>query len=82
MARIIAITPSLIGDSRKYTPAYIAGVLVHESSHNLDNKYGITDYYITENMAYLREIAVLKILGVPQQDIDSLEKTRQRVLKE
>jgi len=55
------------------TPEYIAAALVHEACHLCNNS--------GEKVAYLRQIATLRILGASQKDIDDEERTLIRALQ-
>lgn len=57
------IYPKLTQDFKRYTPEYLAGVLVHEACHNT-----ITHYYgeQSEKACYAHELAVFKALDAPQ----------------
>ena len=56
------IVPTLTSNSKRYTPMFLAGVLVHEACHATDWNY---DKPITEKDAYAHELATFKILDAP-----------------
>jgi hypothetical protein len=62
---------------------YTASVIVHEATHlcNAQNENIIANNKIDENIAYLRGITVLRILGAPQSLIDGTEATRLSVIR-
>ena len=67
--------------SDKYNSIYVAGALAHEATHSCNAKSGIViGSSQDENIAYLREISTLRIIGAYQQDIDSTERTRLQVI--
>lgn len=78
----ISIGKGLVNDKGRYNPIFLAGVLVHESLHNFNNKYGIVTAKPQENIAFLHEIAVLRILGAPQYQIDGQEMSRLRLINQ
>ncbi len=57
------IYPKLTQDSKRYTPEYLAGVLVHEACHNTITNY---DREQSEKVCYAHELAVFKTLDAPQ----------------
>jgi hypothetical protein len=74
----LQLSPSLFRDKDIIG---IAGTLVHESVHLGDRRYNpFVDSSITQNNAYQHQIAVLRILGASQKDIDLVEATRNRVI--
>jgi len=76
---VIELSPRLFQDK---DVKCIAGTLVHESVHLCDKSYNASiDIPTTENNAYLHQIAVLRILGASQSEIDGIEQTRIRVTK-
>jgi len=77
----VSISAHLIALDDNYKNAYIAAVITHEALHGVNNKYEI-DIKTQENLSYLREMNVLRILEVPQQQIDNIERTRQRILNQ
>lgn len=81
LGRNVRISSYLISINDGYKNAYIAAVLTHEALHAVNNKYGM-DIKEQENQSYLREMNVLRILEVPQQQIDNIERTRQRILNQ
>lgn len=76
----ICIGKDLLKDSALNNPIFVASVLVHESIHNANCKYGIIDKKAQENIAYLHDINVLRILNAPQYLIDNSEQTRKEVM--
>jgi hypothetical protein len=76
----INICTSLLNRSNLSTE-YIASVLVHEAVHLCNVRYYFSDIRQNENMAYLRGIATLQILGATQEEIIGTELTRQKVVK-
>jgi hypothetical protein len=61
---------------------FTASVIVHEATH-LCNAYGgiAPGGKEDENIASLRDIATLRILGASQQLIDGAERTRTQAIK-
>jgi hypothetical protein len=57
------IQPSLIKDHKRYTPVYLAGVLVHEACHATTSNYSKP---ISENDAYAHALAALIALDAPK----------------
>lgn len=57
------ILPLLTNDSNRYTPVFLAGVLVHEACHATDNNY---DRTVSEREGYTHELTVYKMLDAPQ----------------
>lgn len=57
------IVPTLTRNSKRYTPMFLAGVLVHEACHATNNKYG---GLINEKEAYDHELTTFKLLDAPQ----------------
>lgn len=57
------IMPLLINDTQRYTPVYLAGILVHEACHATTTKY---DKPGTEKDAYAHGLTVFKLLDAPQ----------------
>jgi hypothetical protein len=76
----ICLTLTLLN---KYDTIYTASAIVHEATHlcNTQNKNITSNNKVDENIAYLRGIAVLRILGASQSTIDGVEATRLRVIK-
>jgi len=64
------IMPLLINDSRRYTPTYLAGILVHEASHAVTTNY---QKAISEREAFAHELAAYKLLDAPKWMIDEIE---------
>jgi|GEM_PF-3666921 len=60
---------------------YLASTLVHESLHLCSDNYNIVNIRESENISYLRQISVLRILGASQKDIDDTERTRLRAMQ-
>lgn len=57
------IYPKLTQDSKRYTPEYLAGVLVHEACHNTITNY---DREQSEKVCYAHELATFMALDAPQ----------------
>jgi hypothetical protein len=57
------IYPRLTQDSKRYTPEYLAGVLVHEACHNTLTNY---DREQSEKVCYAHELATFIALDAPQ----------------
>jgi hypothetical protein len=76
----INLTSTLLN---KNDSIYTASVIVHEATHlcNTQNKNITTNNKADENIAYLRGIAALRILGASQSLIDGTEATRLRVTR-
>lgn len=66
----IVIYDLLVNSKRLYNPQYLAGTLVHESSHavgnNLSNWTEIGDPKLGEKMAYANELTAFKLIDAPQ----------------
>ena len=73
----IRLSPKLMEQSH----SYVASVIVHESIHGCNEKHFLFDRKLDENMAYFHQIATMQILGISQQEIESVELTRQRIIK-
>jgi hypothetical protein len=78
--KTIELSPSLFRDK---DIVGIASTLVHEAVHIGDSKcnsfFAAADFS-TENNAFLHQIAVLRILGASQKEIDKIEATRKIVI--
>lgn len=75
----VCLGKELIEDNVRFTPAYIAGVLVHESVHVANNdKLPLPN---NENMAYMREEIALIIIGAPEKFISEAERGRLNAIK-
>jgi hypothetical protein len=74
----IRLSPTLMGQNNI---PFLASCIVHEAAHLSNGKYYIIHRQTDENIAYLREIATMRILGVSQQLIDGTEAARLRVIK-
>ena len=59
----IRIMPLLINDSKRYTPTFLAGVLVHEACHDTNSNY---DRDLSEKESYAHELTTFKLLNAPQ----------------
>lgn len=57
------ITPILLNDSKRYTPMFLAGVLVHEACHAINWN---NDRDLSEKESYAHELTVFKSLDAPQ----------------
>lgn len=57
------IYPLLFDNSKRYTPEFLAGTLVHEDCHNTITNY---DREHIEKVCYAHELAALKALDAPQ----------------
>lgn len=55
--------PLLIDDSKRYTPEFLAGILVHEACHNTLTNY---DREQSEKICYAHELAAFVALDAPQ----------------
>jgi hypothetical protein len=64
------IMPLLINDSRRYTPTYLAGILVHEACHAVNNNY---DRDLPQSEAFAHELTAYKLIGAPKWMIDEIE---------
>ena len=74
----IRISPLLLAEN---DIPLLASCLVHEATHLFNMEYYIIDNKKDENLAYLRQITTLRILGADQKDIDGTEATRLRTIK-
>jgi hypothetical protein len=63
VAGSIRATPILLNDSKRYTPMFLSGVLVHEATHAVNWQY---DRELSEKESYAHELAVFKLLDAPQ----------------
>lgn len=57
------ITPILLNDSKRYTPMFLAGVLVHEACHATGWNY---DKNVSQKDAFAHELTAFKLLDAPQ----------------
>jgi hypothetical protein len=80
VAEKINLTPLLLD---KYDTVYTASTIVHEATHlcNAFNDSIRVNNRADENIAFLHQIAVLRILGASQSLIDGTEATRLRVTR-
>jgi len=80
MANGILLTSTLLN---KNDTILTASVIVHETTHlcNVSNKDIYNNRKADENIAFLRSITTLRILGAPQQLIDHTEYTRKQITK-
>jgi opacity protein-like surface antigen len=75
----ICLTETLFN---KNNDIYTASVIVHEATHLCNARNNIKSASkMDENIAFLQEIAVLRILGASQSLIDGTEATRLRVTR-
>jgi len=79
IAESICLTSTLFNN---YDSIHVASTMVHEATHlcNAHYKNITSNNKADENIAYLRGIATLRILGASQSDIDGTEATRLRVI--
>ena len=76
----VVIGKALI-ESYLYTPIEVAATLVHEATHIANNRSDISPAQ-EENIAYLRQIATLRILGETQTNITKAEQVRTYTLNQ
>jgi hypothetical protein len=81
---MIAISPTLYNDSKRFTPVYVAGLLAHEATHVCYHHKSVEDqkdFYESEKIAYEHELACLRLIDAPQWMIKETELIRAQHLK-
>lgn len=64
------IFPLIMDDPKRYTPIYLAGILVHEACHETNWNYHRD---LSEKEAYAHELAAYRLLNAPKWRIDEAE---------